>query len=171
MGKRNLSTREAPEALYSAAPDALPEVQSELSDDEVLAQIPAARARAEREYRAGRLAVAAHYDARRNRVVMELSNGCVFGFPVQMIPSLAEATPDELAAVEVSPRGTGLHWEALDMDLSVAGLLVGAIPRAERRRELARLAGQTTSPAKSAAARENGKRGGRPRVKVKPHQA
>jgi predicted butyrate kinase (DUF1464 family) len=56
-----------------------------------------------------------------------------------------------------------LHWEDLDADLSVPGLLLSSIGRSERLSELARLAGRAKSPAKAAAARANGAKGGRPR--------
>jgi len=65
--------------------------------------------------------------------------------------------------VEVSPGGSGLHWEALDIDLSVPGPLLSSLGRAQQRSELARLAGRTTSRLKAAAARANGAKGGRPR--------
>lgn len=130
---------------------------------DTLAQIPAARARAARERAAGRRAVSAAYDAHTGRVMVELTSGYVFGFPAAAVPALARAAPDELAAVEVSPGGGGLHWEALDVDLSVPGLLLSAVGRAEKLRELARLAGRVTSEPKTAAARANGAKGGRPR--------
>ena len=130
---------------------------------EILAQIPAARARAARERAAGRRAVSAAYDPRTGRVMMELTSGYVFGFPAAAVPALARATPAELATVEVSPGGGGLHWEALDVDLSVPGLLLSAVGRGEKLRELARLAGHVTSEAKAAAARAIGTKGGRPR--------
>jgi hypothetical protein len=129
----------------------------------ILAQIPAARARDGRERAAGRRAVSAHYDRQTGRVMLELTNGCVFGFPAQSIPALAKATLEQLAAVEVSPGGSGLHWEALDADLSVPGLLLSSIGRSQKLSELARIAGKTTSEAKAAAARANGAKGGRPR--------
>jgi hypothetical protein len=95
--------------------------------------------------------------------MLELTSGFVFGFPAAAVPALARATPAQLAAVELSPGGGALHWEALDVDLSVAGLLLASVGRAEKLRELARLAGATTSEAKAAAARANGAKGGRPR--------
>lgn len=94
--------------------------------------------------------------------MVELTNGFVFGFPVKAIPPLVAAKPDELAAVQVSPGGSGLRWAALDIDVSVPGLLLSSIGRTEKARELARLAGRVTSPAKAAAARANGAKGGRP---------
>jgi len=71
-----------------------------------------------------------------------------------------------LARVTVSPGGGALHWRALNVDLSVPGLLLASVGRADRTRELARLAGLAKSTAKSAAARANGAKGGRPRKRV-----
>ncbi len=130
---------------------------------EILRQVQAARAREVRERATGRRAVSAYYDRQSGRVMMELTSGFVFGFPAKSIPALAKASPQQLAAVELSPRGSGLHWEDLDTDLSVPGLLLSSIGRSERFSELARLAGRTKSPAKAAAARANGTKGGRPR--------
>ena len=130
----------------------------------ILAQLDDARARSARSRRAGHRAIAARFDRRRGRIVLELSHGYLFGFPVKRIPALARASTAQLAAVEVSPGGGALRWEALDVDLSVPGLLLDAVGRTERLQELGRLAGKATSPAKSAAARRNGAKGGRPRT-------
>ena len=43
--------------------------------------------------------------------------------PLAWFPRLMRATPEQRANVELSPRG--LHWQALDEDISVAGLLAG----------------------------------------------
>ena len=130
---------------------------------EILRQIAAARAHEIRERKIGRRAVSASYDRRTGRVMVELTSGFVFGFPTRAIPELATASADMLAAVAVTPGGSGLHWEALDVDLSVPGLLLSSVGQSDKVRELARLAGRATSPAKAAAARTNGAKGGRPR--------
>lgn len=130
--------------------------------EQIRRQIPAARALEAHERKNGRRALSAYYDRQTRRVMVELTGGFVFGFPATAIPELAKASPDGLAAVELSPGGSGLHWEALDIDLSVAALLLSSIGRADKARELARLAGRTTSAAKAAAARANGRKGGRP---------
>ena len=130
---------------------------------EILAQIPAARARSAHEWKEGRRATSARYDSPTGRIVMELSNGYLYGFPATSIPELAKASAKQLAAVEVSPGGSGLHWEELDADLSVAGLLLSALGRTQKLSELARIAGSSKSPAKVAASRANGAKGGRPR--------
>ncbi|PWJ22359.1 DUF2442 domain-containing protein [Jannaschia seohaensis] len=52
-----------------------------------------------------------------------LSDGRTIGAPLAWFPRLLAASPAERAAVEISPFG--LHWEALDEDISVEGLLAG----------------------------------------------
>jgi len=102
----------------------------------------------------------ARYDKRRGRIIVELTNGCSFTFPPQLAQGLETATPAQLSEVEILGAGYGLHWEALDADLSVPGLLVGLFGTAAH---MARQAGRATSAAKAAAARRNGAKGGRPR--------
>jgi hypothetical protein len=70
-------------------------------------------------------AVSAHYDARKARLVIELTSGVVLMLPPALLLGLQDATTAQLAAVELIALGTGLHWEALDADLSVAGLAAG----------------------------------------------
>ena len=77
---------------------------------------------------------------------------------------MENATADQLAEVEILGSGSGLHWEALDADLSVPNLLAGLFGT---QAYMARRAGQATSPAKAAAARTNGAKGGRPRKSVR----
>jgi Protein of unknown function (DUF2442) len=109
-------------------------------------------------------AAAAHYDQTTGRVVVDLINGCTYAFPVQLVQDLCGASADALASVEVDGLGFNLHWPALDADLYVPALMSGIFgTRAWMTRELARAAGQVTTPAKAAAARSNGAKGGRPR--------
>jgi hypothetical protein len=54
---------------------------------------------------------------------VELSDGRTLGVPLAWFPRLLHATPDQRARVELSR--TGLHWEDIDEDISVAGLLAG----------------------------------------------
>lgn len=105
-------------------------------------------------------ATAARYDRQLDRIFVDLTNGCTFTFPPRIAQGLEQATPDQLAEVEVLGLGFGLHWEAVDVDLSIPGLMAGIFGT---KAYMARRAGQATSPAKAAAARANGVRGGRPR--------
>ncbi len=52
-----------------------------------------------------------------------LGDGRVLGVPLTWFPSLLHATPEERRQVRITRRG--LHWEALDEDISIAGLLAG----------------------------------------------
>ncbi len=70
-------------------------------------------------------AIAAYYDEKAALIVIRLKSGAVFSFPPKIAQGLAEAEATELAKVKVSPAGDGLHWEALDADFTVAGLLSG----------------------------------------------
>ena len=54
---------------------------------------------------------------------VSLSDGRTIGAPLIWFPRLLEATPEQRAQVEFSKGG--LHWNALDEDILVAGLLAG----------------------------------------------
>ena len=133
-----------------------------LSEAEIVAQIPAARAREARERKRGLRAISAKYHRPTRRVVLELTNGYLFAFPVGAIRALNGVTPTQLAAVEIDPSGGALRWDSLDIDVSVAGLLLSALGVEERLRHLASLAGRVSTDAKAKAARANGLKGGRP---------
>jgi hypothetical protein len=109
-------------------------------------------------------AAAARYEPATGRVHVELANGCSFAFPARKVEGLEDADDAALADIEVLGRGVGLHWAALDVDVSVPGLLAGLFgTRAWMDRRRAARAGAARSPAKAAAARRNGAKGGRPR--------
>lgn len=109
-------------------------------------------------------AVSARYDRKTGRVTVELVNGCAYMFPTHRVQGLAEASPDDLETVTVDGVGFNPHWPRLDADLYVPPLVAGVFgTRDWMRKALARQAGRTTSPAKAAAARANGSKGGRPR--------
>lgn len=52
-----------------------------------------------------------------------LSDGRILGVPLAWFPRLLHATPALREAVTLTPMG--LHWEALDEDVSIAGLMAG----------------------------------------------
>ena len=54
---------------------------------------------------------------------VELSDGRTLGVPLAWFPRLLRATAEQREQVRISSRG--LHWEALDEDISIAGLLAG----------------------------------------------
>ena len=108
-------------------------------------------------------AATVRYRARDNSLLIELTNGAAITIPVKLIPGLKRAAPSEVQAVEVLVRGGGLHWESLDLDLSVPALVSSVLAGPEWMAELGRTGGARSSAAKAAAARRNGRKGGRPR--------
>ncbi|MDX2239185.1 MAG: DUF2442 domain-containing protein [Leptolyngbyaceae cyanobacterium bins.302] len=70
-------------------------------------------------------AESAYYDRVSGRIVIHLQHGAIFSFPAEVGQGLAGASPEDLAEVEVTPSGIGLHWEKLDADLSVPALVNG----------------------------------------------
>jgi Protein of unknown function (DUF2442) len=133
---------------------------------ELIAQFDQARlagqARAETEPRA----VRAWYATDSERVFMELTNGVIMGFPYHLLQGLENGTPEQLAAVEIMPTGSALHWESLDADLGVSQLVMGLFGSKAWMTELGRQGGKRKSVAKAQASRDNGKRGGRPRKPI-----
>jgi len=127
------------------------------------AQAEAAEARGHAILAGEPRAAAARYDAATGRIVVDLTNGCTFAFPARRVEELAEASEAEIAEVELAGAGLALHWPSRDADLSLSGLMAGVFGTRSWMTELARRAGRATSPAKAAAARANGAKGGRPR--------
>ena len=56
---------------------------------------------------------------------VELSDGRTLGVPLAWFPRLLHATPEQRAQYRISITGNGLHWETIDEDISVEGLLAG----------------------------------------------
>jgi hypothetical protein len=135
-----------------------------LTEEEVQRQLDAAyKNRRRRTREAGPRAVSATYEPRTRRVFLELENGCLFAVPIGMIPDTETASDEQLAAVQVLEDGEAIAWEELNTDSDVGGLIVEAF---EFQSWAAKYLGSLTSPQKAAAARENGKKGGRPRRKA-----
>lgn len=112
----------------------------------------------------GTLARSAYYDADRAELHITLTNGASVAIPATLIEGLRDAATKDRGTIEVAGIGYGLHWPALDLDLSIPALLSNVFgTRRWLDESRARNAGRSRSPAKSAAARSNGTKGGRPR--------
>lgn len=122
----------------------------------------AATVRTEEARRAGCVVLAQH-DAGRGSLVLELSTGVQLVVPMRLVEGLAGAAEADLAEIEITPTGLGLHWPRLDADVSVPGLLQGVFgSRRWMASQLGAAGGRASTTTKTAAARENGRKGGRP---------
>ncbi|CAN7357220.1 DUF2442 domain-containing protein [Rhizobium sp. LjRoot258] len=71
------------------------------------------------------------YDADSGKVIIEFMNGSAFMVPVGALQGLEGGSEDDLAEVELLGE-TGLHWERLDVDHSIAGLMSGIFGNADQ---------------------------------------
>ena len=110
-------------------------------------------------------ALSARYLRASGRLAIELTNGATVLIPVRLLQGMHEATPKQLSNVSVVAGGYGLSWPDLDCDFTVPGLVLGLFGTKTWMSILARAAGRVTTPVKAKAARENGKKGGRPLAK------
>lgn len=132
----------------------------EVTDDELaLAKVRWINARIDHP-----LPVSVHFNPASERISVEFSNGASFVVPARALQGLEIATAEQLAEVEILGE-TGLHWESLDVDFTIAGLMRGVFGTASFM-EAQRRGGQSRSPSKIAASRANGAKGGRPRKTV-----
>lgn len=134
-----------------------------------LAQVQAAQARGQMEQASALRALSARYDTRKKLIVIDLVNGSSFSFPPHLAQGLTNASSAELADIEITPQGIGLHWPQLDADLTVEGLLAGLFGSRSWMRRHAAKAGSVKSAAKAQASKVNGAKGGRPRKSTPQH--
>jgi hypothetical protein len=126
--------------------------------------IAAANARAAERRATTPYTVAARYDRKTDRIILTLSSKVELMFSPRDAQGLEDASPTQLAKIEISPSGFGLHFPELDADINVLNLLEGFL--GSRKWMAARLGaagGSSRSKPKAAAARANGSLGGRPR--------
>lgn len=66
---------------------------------------------------------------------VELQDGRTLGVPLAWFPRLLNAAVEQWLAFELSPRG--IHWDDLDEDCSIEGLLAGFGDLSQSRRKAA----------------------------------
>ena len=93
-------------------------------DAETEAMIDAALERAKDEP-APITATSVSFNKEHRLLIVVLSNGQRLAVPQEDLQYLAEASLDDAAKVSIEMLGMGIHWEKLDLDFSVEGLIEG----------------------------------------------
>lgn len=109
-------------------------------------------------------ALSVRFDRHLSRLVIELASGMGVTFAPKDLQGLQDASPEEMDEAEISPSGFGVYFPKLDVDLYIPGLLEGYL--GTKRWMAAKngsAGGKVSTEAKAAAARDNGRLGGRPR--------
>jgi hypothetical protein len=125
-----------------------------------------ARARGEARAQDPSAVVEAQYDASRDTIDLRFRSGGSMAIPRQIVPDLDDVPASALGSISVSPAGDALSWHSLDVDVYVPGLVERAFGTRLFARATGQRGGRRRSKAKSAAARTNGAKGGRPRKRL-----
>jgi len=108
--------------------------------------------------------VSVRYDRRVSRIVIALASGLELAFSPKHAQGLENAHPADLLDAEITTSGLGIHFPRLDADIYIPALLEGFLgSKRWMAAEIGKIGGATATAAKAAAARENGRLGGRPK--------
>ncbi len=69
------------------------------------------------------LAISLRFD--EDTMWVQLADGRIIGVPLAWFPRLLHTSPEQRLRYEISGGGQGLHWDGLDEDISVVGLVAG----------------------------------------------
>ncbi|CAN7538545.1 DUF2442 domain-containing protein [Pseudoduganella sp. LjRoot289] len=133
------------------------------------AEFDAANRRGAAKRAAFPVASAVRYDRRIGRVVISLASGLQIAFIPRDVQGLEGARPADLIDAEISPSGLGIRFPKLDADLYIPALLEGFLgSKSWMASQMGKVGGRASTDAKTAAARKNGKLGGRPKKVTEP---
>jgi hypothetical protein len=114
----------------------------------------------------GPIVTTARYRRASGKLEVEYANGVTLAVPITLIQEFqfaGDPSAADLARLEIWGAGHDIYFPRLDVFVHAPTLLQGVFGTRQWMRDHARGMGSAKSPAKTAAARENGKKGGRPR--------
>ena len=134
------------------------------TDDEIDEQIDRGKKLFEEDLKGQPVATSFKFYPVTRILSIRSKDGSRIDFPVSRIKELRTASDKEIRSAYITRSGDAIHWDSLNAHYTVAGLAANIFGTKEWMRELAKIGGSKTSPAKSEAARLNGQKGGRPPV-------
>ena len=138
------------------------------TDDEIDEQIRRGKAAYIDYVKDKPVATSFKFDATTRILSIRSNDGSRVDFPVSRIKELQNASDKDIRSGYITKAGDAIHWDELDAHYTIAGLAANIFGTKDWMRELAKMGGSKTSPAKVSAARLNGKKGGRPARSSKP---
>lgn len=136
------------------------------TDEEVDAKIAHGKSLYEDYVKDKPIATSYKFDPLKRIVSVRAKDGSRIDFPVSKIRELQNAADKEIEKGYITDGGDALHWDNLDAHYTIAGLAANVFGTKEWMRHLGSIGGSKTSVEKTAAARLNGLKGGRPRTKT-----
>lgn len=103
------------------------------------------------------------YDPKGDRIDLAIGDALRVWLKRNLIAEFAKVPPAAMRKVALSPAGTTLELTPYDIHISIDGLFASLVSPRTLARTMAKRGGSSTSRAKQRSARENGKKGGRPR--------
>ncbi len=91
--------------------------------------------------------LATHVELSEDTVSVELADGRRISAPLAWYPRLAHANPEERGSWRLIGGGRGIHWPAIDEDISVANLLAGQ-PSTESQRSFKQWIASRSKPSR-----------------------
>ncbi|APW48664.1 DUF2442 domain-containing protein [Rhodoferax antarcticus] len=114
---------------------------------------------------AGVRATAVQYVPQFGSLLFSFLDRSAVALPVSNYPELATLDESDLQALTLGFGGSALCLKARDLHVSIAGLVSASQPLMDMAASLVAVRnGRKSSTSKSAAARENGRKGGRPKL-------
>ena len=95
-----------------------------------------------------REALATHVEVSEDTLSVDLADGRTIAAPLTWYPRLVHATAQERVSWRLIGGGRGIHWPAIDEDISVANLLAGQ-PSAESQSSFKRWLTGRAKPSRS----------------------
>jgi hypothetical protein len=94
-----------------------------VSEDELQQALAVGRQRRRLQQRAAEV----RYDPAEDVIDIDLADGVVVRVPRMLLAEFRLATPADMAGLRVSPMGYAIKLDALDISVSVAGLLAAVV--------------------------------------------